>query len=135
MKLCAPVLVAGFILASPSALARSKRPVFTINSLKIQLKSRYDTRWNRQRMHSSVRPKILKMKRCFIAVVKKNPGYDGFLWLSAKFNKRGRVTEQTMTTTVKNQVAKTCLEWMVRYWKLPRGMVGTINAQVHIVAR
>ena len=115
--------------------ARAKCPVFKVDSLKIDLRTRYNSSYNRARIKRSVRQKLLKMKRCFVSVVRTNPKYDGFLWVATTFDKRGKVTEKTITTTVKNAVAKQCIEWMINFWKLPRGMVGRANAQVHIYAQ
>jgi hypothetical protein len=135
MKLTA--LLAGLtILLSPTVgMTRTKRARFRIDSLKIKLKPKYRSAYRRARYKRSIRYKIRKMKRCFKAVVKKNPEYDGFLWLAVTFNKRGKVTRKTLTTTVKNAVAMKCMEWMVDFWKLPRGAVGKANAQVRIYAR
>ena len=54
--------------------------------------------------------------------------------VAVTFSKRGKVTEKTITTTVKNNVAAKCMEIMIEAWRLPRGGVGKAKAQVHIVA-
>ncbi len=135
MKLAAALLGLALLLTPSLGEARTKKPKFHIDSLTVKLKAKYRSAYRRAVVTRSVRAKIHKMKRCFITVVKKNPKYDGFLWLAATFNKRGRVTSKTLTTTVKNAVAMKCLEWMVNFWKLPRGGVGKVNAQVRIHAR
>ena len=135
MKLTAAALFFGIFCLPALAEGRTKKPVFKVDSLKVNLRNKYDTASNRGRISRSVRVKLVKMKRCFVAVVRDNPKYDGFLWLSATFDRDGKVTQKSITTTVKNAVAMKCMEWMVNFWKLPRGVVGRVNAQVRISTR
>ena len=126
-----------FLVALPAShsVARTPRPVFRVDSLNVSLRAKYRSAYRAAALKRSIRAKILKMKRCFIAVVKKHPKYSGFLWLAVTFNRRGKVTQKTITTTVKNPVAAKCMEWMVNFWKLPRGAVGKANAQIRISTR
>ncbi len=135
MKLMALLTGLAIFLTPAVGQTRTKRARFRIDSLKVKLKAKYRSGYRRGQLKRSIRYKIGKMKRCFKSVVKKNPDYDGFLWLAVTFNKRGKVTQKTLTTTVKNAVAMKCMEWMVDFWKLPRGAVGKANAQVRIYAR
>ena len=135
MKLTVAALFLGLFCLPALAGARTKKPVFKIDTLKVDLRPKYDSALNRGRISRNVKGKLLKMKRCFVAVVRKDPKYNGFLWLSATFDSNGKITQKSITTTVKNAVAMKCMEWMVDFWKLPRGIVGRVNAQVRITAR
>lgn len=135
MKLAAAVLGLAILLSPAVGIARTRKPRFRVDTLKVNLLPKYSNAYRRAALKRSIRFKILKMKRCFLTVVKEHPKYDGFLWLSVTFNKRGKVTGKSLTTTVKNPVAMKCMEWMVNFWKLPRGGVGKANAQVRIYAR
>jgi len=135
MKLGLAISCLALLLTSAAPRVEAKRPVFRVDTLNVNLNNRYNTSYNRSRLGSSIRGKLLKMKRCFVDVVRKNPTYDGFLWLAVSFDKTGKVRGKTLTTTVKNPVAMKCMEWMVDFWKLPRGAVGKANAQVRIYAR
>lgn len=115
--------------------AEAKKPQFRVDSLNVELSGRYNSAYNRGRLSSSIKGSLLKMKRCFVAVVKDNPTYDGFLWLSVSFDRTGKVRNKSLTTTVKNPVAMKCMEWMVDFWKLPRVAGGKANAQVRIFAK
>jgi hypothetical protein len=130
LLLCLPLMIIG---AAPRAEA--KRPTFRVDSLQVDLPSKFNNAGNRNRVSTSIRTRLLEMRRCFVAVVKENPQYDGFLWLAVTFDKQGKVRQKTITTTVENGVAMKCMEWMVDFWKLPRGVVGKANAQVRIYAK
>jgi len=136
MKLILATLCLGLLCAAPTvANARKKKPTFTVDSLTIELKRKYDNRYRRAALKRSISAKLKKMKRCFVYVIKKNPKYDGYFWVAVTFSKRGKVTEKTITTTVKNNIAAKCMEIMIDAWRLPRGAVGKAKAQVHIVAK
>jgi hypothetical protein len=131
------VLILGLLLwiVAPSPLAEAKQPQFRVDTLQVELPGKYNSPHNRTRLSSSIKGRLIEMKRCFVAVVKENPRYDGFLWLAVSFDKQGKVRNKTLTTTVENPVAMRCMEWMVDFWKLPRGAVGKANAQVRIFAK
>lgn len=131
------VLFLGLLLwvVAPAAVAQAKQPQFRVDSLQLELPGKYNSPHNRSRLSFSIKGKLLEMKRCFVAVVKENPRYDGFLWLAVSFDKAGKVRYKTLTTTVQNPVAMKCMEWMVDFWNLPRGAVGKANAQVRIFAK
>lgn len=134
MKLALAVVALTFLPAA-RAEARTPHPIFKVDSLHVSLHPRYRSSYRSAVLKRSIRARLLKMKRCFIAVVKKHPHYNGFMWLAVTFNRRGKVTQKTITTTVKNPIAAKCMEWMVKFWHLPRGAVGKANAQVHISTR
>ena len=137
MKLLVTALSLGLlcVFASPAS-ARKKKPVFKVDSLTIELKQKYKKKkYLQARLKRVIKKKLKKMKRCFVYVVKKNPKYDGYFWVSVTFSKKGRVTAKTITTTVKNDIASKCMEIMIDAWRLPRGAVGRAKAQVHITAR
>lgn len=119
----------------PTSVAVAKKPQFRVDSLQVELPGKFNSNYHRGRFSSSIKSKLLEMKRCFVDVVRKNPDYDGFLWLAVSFDKHGKVRNKNLTTTVKNPVAMKCMEWMVDFWNLPRGSVGKANAQVRIFAR
>lgn len=136
MKLILAALCFGLLCTAPTvAKARKKKPVFNVDSLAIELKGRYDNRYRRASLKRSITGKLLKMKRCFVYVIKKNPNYNGYFWVAVTFSKRGKVTEKTITTTVKNDIAAKCMEIMIEAWQLPRGGVGKAKAQVHIFTK
>jgi hypothetical protein len=134
VKHCTSVVVLVGVLLG-AATARAKVPSFEIQSLKVDLRNKYNTAGNRQRLESSLRVEINKMKRCFVSVIQENPSYDGFLWIAMTIAKDGTVSNHNLTTTVQHAVAAQCLDWMVKYMKLPRGLVGKANAQVHVKAQ
>jgi hypothetical protein len=126
------VALVGLLLGS--ATARAETATFEIQSLKVDLRAKYNTAGNRARLEGTLRVEIAKMKRCFVSVVKENPKYDGFLWIAMTIAKNGTVSQHNLTTTVQHPVAAQCLDWMVKYMKVPRGLVGKANAQVHVKA-
>jgi len=133
------LLVAAFCFTlvgiAPTVASAKKKPVFKVDSLTIELKKRYRNRYRSARLKRSIAAELKKMKRCFVYVIKKNPSYDGYFWVAVTFSKKGKVTDKTITTTVKNNIASKCMEIMIEAWKLPRGGVGKAKAQVHIFAR
>jgi len=135
MKLLVATLSLALVGVAPAEAFARKRTVFKVDSLTIELKRRYRNAYRRARLKRSITAKLKKMKRCFVYVVKKNPKYDGYFWVAVTFSKKGRVTEKTITTTVKNNIASKCMEIMIEAWRLPRGGVGKAKAQVHIVAK
>ena len=50
-----------------SSTAQAKVPSFEIQSLKVDLRDKYNTNGNRQRLEASLRAEISKMKRCFVS--------------------------------------------------------------------
>lgn len=134
MKLGLMMSCLALLLVALAPRAEAKRPMFRVDTLSVDLSSK-NTAYNRSRFTSTIRGSLLKMKRCFVDVVRKNPTYDGFLWLAVSFDREGKVRQKTLTTTVKNVVAMKCMEWMVDFWKLPRGAMGKANAQVRIYAK
>jgi hypothetical protein len=121
--------------AAPTVAFARKKPAFKVDSLTVELKRKYDSAARRARLKRSIKAKLVKMKRCFVYVVKKHPNYDGYFWVSATFSRKGKVTAKTITTTVKNDIAANCMGIMIDAWRLPRGAVGRAKAQVHIVAQ
>ena len=128
-----PALIGLSLLGS--ATARAQTASFDIQSLKVDLNPKHNSAGNRSRLEATLRVEITKMKRCFVAVVKENPKYDGFLWIAMTLAKDGTISQHNLTTTVQHAVAAQCLDWMVKYMKLPRGMVAKINSQVHVKAQ
>ena len=59
------------LIAAPAAEA--KRPEFRVDSLQVELPGKYDSPYNRGRLSTSIKGRLLEMKRCFVAVVKENP--------------------------------------------------------------
>ncbi len=135
MRLLVAALCFGLLGMAPTVAFAKKKPTFEVDSLTVELKKRYKNAYRRARMKRSIAAKLKKMKRCFVYVVKKNPKYDGYFWVAVTFNKKGRVTDKTITTTVRNDIASKCMEIMIEAWKLPRGGVGKAKAQVHIFVK
>ncbi len=135
MRLLVAALCFGFIGIAPSVADAKKKAVFKVDSLSIELKARYRNAYRRARLKRAITAKLKKMKRCFVYVIKKNPKYDGYFWVAVTFSKKGKVTEKTITTTVKNNIASKCMEIMIDAWRLPRGGVGKAKAQVHIYSK
>lgn len=135
MKQSLLMLCSALMIFSAAPTGEAKSPSFRVDSLQVELPSKHNTEGNRSRVSSSIRGRLMEMRRCFVAVVKENPEYDGFLWLAVTFDRQGKVRKKTLTTTVESNVAMKCMEWMVDFWKLPRGVVGTANAQVRIFAK
>lgn len=135
MRILVAALCFGLMAIAPSVAVAKKRAVFKVDSLTVDLKRGYKNRYRRARLKSSITAKLKKMRRCFVYVIKKNPNYDGYFWVAVTFSRKGKVTEKTITTTVKNNIAAKCMEIMIDAWRLPRGGVGKAKAQVHIFAR
>lgn len=135
MRILVAALCFGLVGIAPTTAFAKKRTVFKIDSLSVELKRQYRNAHRRARLKRSIATKLKKMKRCFVYVVKKNPKYDGYFWFAVTFSKKGRVTDKTITTTVKNNIASKCMEIMIDAWRLPRGGVGKAKAQVHIIAK
>lgn len=135
MRILVAALCFGLMGIAPSVAVAKKRTVFAVDSLTVDLKRGYKNKYRRARLKSSIKSKLKKMRRCFVYVVKKNPNYDGYFWVAVTFSKKGKVTEKTITTTVKNNIASKCMEIMIDAWRLPRGGVGKAKAQVHIFAK
>ena len=135
MKILVAALCFGLVGIAPSLASAKKRTTFKVDSLTIELKRRYKNAYRRARLKRSITAKLKKMKRCFVYVVKKNPKYDGYFWVAVTFSKKGRVTDKTITTTVKNNIASECMKIMIDAWRLPRGGVGKAKAQVHIYVK
>ncbi len=135
MRLLFSTMAIGILCVAPAGALAKKRPVFKVDSLTVELKRQYRSSYRRARLKRSIAAKLKKMKRCFVHVVKVNPDYDGYFWVAVIFSKRGKVTEKTITTTVKNNIASKCMEIMIDMWRLPRGGVGKAKAQVHIYTR
>jgi hypothetical protein len=135
MKILVAALCFGLIGIAPNLASAKKRTTFKVDSLTIELKRRYKNAYRRARLKRSITAKLKKMRRCFVYVVKKNPKYDGYFWVAVTFSKKGRVTDKTITTTVKNNIASECMKIMIDAWRLPRGGVGKAKAQVHIYVK
>ncbi len=135
MKILVAALCFGLVGITPSLASAKKRATFKVDSLTIELKRRYKNAYRSARLKRSITAKLKKMKRCFVYVVKKNPKYDGYFWVAFTFSKKGRVTDKTITTTVKNNIASECMKIMIDAWRLPRGGVGKAKAQVHIFVK
>lgn len=135
MRLLVAAICFGLVGVTPSVASAKKTPTFTVDSLTVELKRRYKNAYRNARIKRSISGKLKKMKRCFVYVVKKNPKYDGYFWVAVTFNKKGKVTDKTITTTVKNNIASQCMEIMIDAWRLPRGGVGRAKAQVHIYVK
>lgn len=135
MRLLVAALCFGLIGITPTQASAKKRTAFEVESITVELKRRYDSASRRGRLKRAISSRLKKMKRCFVYVVKKNPAYDGYFWVAVTFSKKGRVTDKTITTTVKNNIASECMKIMIDAWKLPRGGVGKAKAQVHIFTK
>jgi hypothetical protein len=129
------VVVTALLLFAPEAMARNKQPLLSVQNLSVTLMRKYNSPSNRNRIAAVSRNELLKMQRCFVSVVKENPTFDAFIWVTFTFNKDGEVTQQNVTHAVKDEIAKRCVELIVKYQRLPRGAVGRGNAQLHIEAR